>query len=398
MNNSCDNITIRRTQVNNTTVNRNESLLDISYQSLPETVGYDDKEHSDLIEKIGILTMKLETANGEIDNLNLENSLLKKEITDCQNKLKIYKSLGIDDLNSSTPTKYLSPQYRRIRPTNVQSGIPRTSPNQFTCRSAKFLTDCRAATATNNHILQESFKTSSPKDKQMPTHNNKVYRPEDDVATIRLTESPTLDPKPDTRQRVALFSDAEGRGMRPFLQNLLGGGFKVCSFLKPNATLDQIMEGCDHNCRDFTKKDYIIIITKSIDKNPLKLQSFLYYYLNMLQHTNVIFGQICTSKFLNEAKLNSVINLICNNFNHATFVDFQAAGIRNNSKLIKCRVLLREILKQCYHHNYTEFKSASNVSSADKGTQTVNNALSLDDCNCNEIVESANDNGDKLFR
>lgn len=405
MNNSYDNITIRRTQVNNISANHNESVLDVSSQSLTEFGQFHCVEQSELIEKNNILMVKLETANGEIDNLTMENALLKKEITDCQNKLKIYKTVGIDDIIKSTPARYLSPYYRRVRP-SLQTGIPRTSPNQFTCRSAELLTIRQVATSNINDTIQNSFNTSSPKDTQkFPDNKNKVYRPEEDVATIHLSKSSSVDTKPDTRQRVALFSDAEGRGMRPFLQNLLGGGFKVSSLLKPNAPLDQILEGCDHICRDFTKKDYIIIITKSFDKNPLRLQSFLYYYLNMLQHTNVLFSEVCSSMYLNEAKLNSVIKIVCNNFKHATFVDFHGTGIHKNNKFLKCRALLREILKNLYHHNYREYVESSRntkpiVSYANKCIQT-DTCLSLTNCDRGEVEGTTctvNDNIDGLFR
>lgn len=370
MNDSFENVTNRKHHK----VERdgNESFLDMTYQSLPET----GKCHSDvnpeyqveLKEVIDNLTNKLEAANKEIDILNMENTLLKNSLTDCQNKLKIYKTVGIDNLGN-TPQRMTTPRYRKIKPIHMQMGFPRSSPNQLTNNATK---NIMFRTEDNDCIPYNKSPTkSSPSgDKNRQTETATVYKAENDVATICPLSDSNIN-----KQRVHLFSDDEGRGMRPHLQRLLGEGFLVTSTLKPNATLDKIMADCKAITESFTKDDFVIIITRSSDKNPLKLQSFLFYNLHLLQHTNVIFGEVCESMFLNERSLNNLIKIVCNNFSHASFVNFTDTIVNKYNKLSKSRVLLREILKTCYHYKYSMYVKSPNHTRSDKSTQTLSDDM-----------------------
>lgn len=60
------------------------------------------------------LTIELEIAHTEVDNLNSENTQLKKEIHGYQQKIKVFKSVGLTERQegNSSPIKFYSPQYR----------------------------------------------------------------------------------------------------------------------------------------------------------------------------------------------------------------------------------------------------------------------------------------------
>lgn len=397
MNNSFDNITTRRRH----STELEEDLHEITYQSLPdpEYSKYESEEGIETKRKIDTLSAELKIANQEIDTLNLENDTLKKDLIMCQNKLKIFKSVGIDDLTSS-PKKSISPQYRKIKTTNMQIGFPRTSPNQFTSNVSKLIS-CTDAINGSEQNERHTLHT-----KISHTDKNKVYTPSEDVATILPLPSHNV-----VKKKVILFSDGEAKGMRPLLQNLLGDEYIVTSILKPDATIDQILCNCEIICKEFDKDDYVIILTKSNDKNPMKFQSFLYYYLNSLQNTNVIVGEVCKSRYLNESKLNDLIRLVCNDFKFATFVKYSDSNMDIHSKFFKCKILLREILKIRNEQRLLENMLLKNencksrCSMVEKCTQT--NDLGLhENCEFSQDPSSKTvkgqftpvNNGNKLFR
>lgn len=107
-----------------------ECVLDISYQSLPNSTNTDEITNKDKITK---LNLELQIANTEIENLILENGALTKKLTTLQHKINVYKSVGAFEQSSSnksvaSPLKFYSPQYRkRYRSCSMKIGLTRTS-------------------------------------------------------------------------------------------------------------------------------------------------------------------------------------------------------------------------------------------------------------------------------
>lgn len=135
-------------------IQSSECELDISYQSLPSSFNNRD-EITELENKLEKLNVELQIANSEIDSLNIENSAIKKELSLAQQKINLYKSVGVSELNNSyksiaSPLKFYSLQYRkRFRSSSIKKSLTRTSSK-----------DQDVNTVTNNEKFDESNKLS----------------------------------------------------------------------------------------------------------------------------------------------------------------------------------------------------------------------------------------------
>lgn len=116
-------------------------------------------------------------------------------------------------------------------------------------------------------------------------------------------------------RKVFLLADETGRGLRNILAAKLGKHYEVTSVLKPYASLCKIVDKHVEYCKDFTKRDYVIILAGTHDIDLTRFQSYLHYTVNVLSHTNVLFGKISFNQWFNVDKLNSLIHRTANELN-----------------------------------------------------------------------------------
>lgn len=110
----------------------------------------------------------------------------------------------------------------------------------------------------------------------------------------------------------------------------------------------------------------IIFLVGTNDTNPIKLQSFIFYYVSKLQNTNVILTSVGKNHYLNKNKVNELLYHISILFKStATYIRIP----NGKNKLISCRLIFREILRLNYTQNYTDNLSIKK-SYVDKVTQT----------------------------
>lgn len=161
----------------------------------------------------------------------------------------------------------------------------------------------------------------------------------------------------EKKGRVLVFSDEHGRGIRKILQKLLGQDFLVTSIIKPNAPLNEILKNCDKICKDFTDCDYVVLLAGSNDNDPLRFQAFLYYYISILAHTNVIIGEVYKNKYLNERKQNKTLQMVSSQFSHTRFIETYQF---KHNKLYITQSFLREILNINFSVKYKYFNMNKN--------------------------------------
>lgn len=366
-----ENITTRR-RTKRLSFSENESLLDISYQSLPNLI--EDKQYTlELKNELEKLTLELNVANNEIDNLNSENVALKQKLIDCETTIKRYKTVCHSPGPSSkcsTPLKFCSPQFRKQIATTTKMGIPKTSPNQL-----------------SNNALMELYRKST--ESQLPAfinenkksrtyHCSKKYP---DVASIVDITSPNTSehipanilqnqtyhsgdktkqsPNSLDKRKIFLFADEKGRHMRQILQQLVGNNYIVCSMIKQNANMEQVLMSCVSQCKNLTKSDYVIILAGSHDSNIRSLESNLKHSLSLLTHTNVIVGNVCRNMCIDEYSLNTVLHQICclfDNVMYADLIDYHSENPKMFHRIHACRLLLRQTLKIEYMNKFIMYK------------------------------------------
>lgn len=378
---SLANITHRKPRqiLDNTEGNESLLALSLSSQSLPTIT----ENNEELREENDNLRLQLDAANSEIDNLILENTRLNKSLEEHKKRIEFLKSVGITG-GGSPPPMFFSPQYRRIHPSSMRMGYPRMSPGQFT-----------------NGVIKQMASVNPDADSAGDVKPAKSSQPVETAAVTSQPEVTCQPPRASTekqgyqKRKILLLADERGIGMNKILKNILGSLYSVESFIKPQATMNQVMTSCTNLCKEYTNKDFVIVLAGSNDRDPLNLQSMLYYELSQSRHTNVILLNVDSGKFLNERKLNSTLKFLCSRFDHTTFVN---TG-KMSSKLYVCRNVYQEILRLNYRINYDEYKNSVVHSVCNKDTAFSNVETQTDDddvqCFANGVsTKSTNPNQD----
>lgn len=346
-----DNVTMRKKIVINVqTENTFQSLSEEEILNISSVPSEEDKlnrscpertinTYYDIEEKnmmINNLENKLGSAEEEIDNLLLENSTLKKIITDYEQKIRC-----LNDICKGPST---------------------------------------SAKKNNNRLSKTATLTSTPKPCMKPLHNILPNAPDNPIRmnTILNTQNtPTTQSskeevngnkqqqsleaktgKTSARHNVLLLADETGRHLRERLQRILGNDYQVTAVIKPNATLEQIVLSNLSWGQKFTKNDYVIILAGSHDYNITEFQSALYNSIGAFKNTNVLYGEISKNHFINKFKLNKLIEIIsCNmeNFHYS-----KLSFYRNNqlNRTNSCRWLISDIfLLEHTDKHYTKIKN-----------------------------------------
>lgn len=317
-----ENITFRK-------IRRVESLHDISHStsvlndtivSLPNTSLNELNESQTLIElneTIKKLTLQLQTAHQEIDNLNIENGQLKLELQKCETTISAYKKIQFCSVKTSTPSS---------------------------SRKKK-----------RNTILKE-LDTQTPALASERAEKTKFNTQNDEIETVKNQKTVTQnEPQHQDLYKVIILSDESGIEIQKTLQTLLGTRYKVLSFSKPCAKINNLVSTLAKEIETLNKNDFVILIGGKYDDNPHELKTTLQNWLYQTKNTNVLITQTPYNKYLNETKLNHDIKFICKMNSNTTFVDMRyeqyIPSRRRMSKYVG-QTLLKDILHIRYKMDY----------------------------------------------
>lgn len=323
---------------NNNVTRRNKYTINVStensFQSLSDDEVLDDTANTsthqvnrscpgrsndsfDLTElkaKIECLQNKLGSAEAEIENLLFENFSLQKKIADQDKKIEHLSRIC------------RSPSHKIIKKktNNATLNMTNSSPKPST-----------TSTTTLNTSQDVGFHTEpklTPIARNRGTSRNIEQRPTKVIKDVR-------------KHRVLLLADETGRGLCNILQNRLGCEYEVTSSLKPNASLEQILSGSLAPCRYFTKSDFIIIMAGAHDKYLVKLQSALFYCLNVFTNTNILFGQTSGGASWKDHTLENFLSSLDPFFNNWHYSQLFYHNKRKLDKGNTCRSLALDIIK-----------------------------------------------------
>lgn len=114
----------------------NESMFEMSYQSLPNLCQQNNQDLEELKDENLKLKIELEAAHIEIESLNTQIQTLDCDKKELDRKLQLFRSVGLGTTNTigntSSPKRFFSPQYRRIRTETLKTGYPCTIQQNFT--------------------------------------------------------------------------------------------------------------------------------------------------------------------------------------------------------------------------------------------------------------------------
>lgn len=368
MNNSgVDNVTIRkrrasglRTKHNSLSDNSDSDLSTKSILSLPDLTTHNYPEIYELEAIISRLQEELKIAHEEVEKLNLELLELKKKFRECENKIKLFKTVGIDDISqnnsyNSTPlfcSKKNGKQNRR-RSLNTRTKILERIEIDRKSTSPE--------TSYERNVYQANQKNS---DSQSNTN---------DVPTDGATHLQS-----ENTHRIFIIGDGQLSGLAPALLSSGKGKWNnrylPYGLIKPNANSSKVLECNDDVFGAASKDDIVLLCTGSEDTNPFNVIINLSIALDKLSHvSNVYVLPVLYNPYLNERKLNSSIKLVTRNFPKCKYLEF------SNSYTTKSAYLNAVCNKINSYINFIEFgaqllqsgrinKNRNNIVQPRKGT------------------------------
>lgn len=394
-------ITIRKPQKSTSLdniFNDNSTVLDTTMMSLPSTSLNESDTTLDLKDTVKRLTLELESAHQEIDHLNSENFRLKMDIGQYQKLIETLKKVNLLERKSLTPKSSRQLKLRTSCFSTPTKIIPSPKVTNYPSNTVELAQndgdscDNSFDSALSGRIAEGNLEAKSPKDvicnsltipvnpildsqyvdESIPTSkadSNSEFSPADTQQSTNNSQ-PHLQIK--ATQRVAIFGDQTGYGVRKILQYYLGSKFIVTSFIKEDATTEQVLKSCASMCKDFSKTDFVIILAGTNDNNPLNIQTYLYYTLCQLKFTNVLVGQIYKHNCLNVKSVNKLLNFVCGNCTNSTFLSLHSDVYRPYvNKLHACRLIHRQILHINYKHNYRTYNENLVSQSSQQSTKNV---------------------------
>lgn len=347
-NNSTENVTQRKKIiVNISTENSFESLSESfsdTYAEITESLNRSCPDlrripGEDTVEmkiKMENLERKLKMAENEIESLLSENYKLQNKIKEHEKKIHKLTHICSSDIKKK----------RRKSLNKAKINYTGNESFQENILNKNISNNLNSQIETSSEIFQSDLPNTS-------TINN---------STIHQLIRPALDGVDSSKTcvegtyRVHIFGDDQGRGVCKQLQRIFGGKYKIMSEIKPGATTDRVLEGILSTCSNYGKLDYILIITGSNDRDPVKLSSYLYYYLSQLSTTNIILCETSRNKYLNTSQINGVLEKISQQLSNVNYVDLRYSylGVPQNNLKHVCQNILQEVLRFNYRHRMTE--------------------------------------------
>lgn len=336
--NPTQNITTRKKLVINVSTENSYDSLSESFEdsetetteklnrSCPELRGTQSEYIAEMKIKIENLERKLKIAENEIENLLTENYKLHSTIE--KNGKTIHKLTHIcsSDIKKKqrktlNKTKLNSSQNDSFQENNLD----------------QYSRDSLIATSSGNP----------------ETNTSKIDTPDKNQTSIfQLLPKPIPDGATCSEHRIHIFGDEQGGGVCKQLQRIVGEKYKVTSEIKPGATTDKVLESMIPTCSNYDKRDFVMILSGCNDRDPMKLSSYLYYYLSQLSNTNIIILEPPRNLYLNTKQINKVFELVSMQLPYVNYIDLRYTflGVPRNNLKHMCQNILQEMLRfECRH-------------------------------------------------
>lgn len=137
--------------------------------------------------------------------------------------------------------------------------------------------------------------------------------------------------------------------------------YDIYSFLKPSASSKEILNTHAGLLTKLSSEDKIILCVGEDDCNPTNLFIELSAFIKIHCKPTIIVIGIQQNQHLNVTKLNNMLKLVCNNFEHCTYFDTQTLIDRNNYLPSLCHRINLFIDSLHYKKNYITLKRTNNV-------------------------------------
>lgn len=341
----------------------NSTLLDTTMKSLPSTSMNDSATIINLNETVRRLTMELQSAHQEIENLNIENFRLKVDIGEFQKIIDTYKKIISSDLKDMTPTTSRKRNLIRTTCTSTHStplktqdfdpvnhGLKTTQPPLLK-RDIVTNTSQHLATSIDQNKSSNAPINYSPKLTQDTRHEDLIIS----SSNSEKVQEQSLD---ISSPRILVFGDQQIRGFAQEIatqrnNNKWNNIYSISGISKPFATSTQVMCNFDKLSEGLKTDDIIVLGIGSNDKNPYLFLTELCSSLHKVKNNKVFILNVLNNRYLNTNLLNIHIKLIVKNYPNCQFIDTSDVMVSaNNYNFVSKRFMCFKINIEIDNINY----------------------------------------------
>ncbi|KAL4719864.1 hypothetical protein ACJJTC_004945 [Scirpophaga incertulas] len=333
--NFLDNITLRRHRTKSESIVTETSIeeVDDSISSMPDISEDGDTEQLGILrEQIEKLTTDLNSAHREIELLSLENNKLKKSNEDLLKRNNLYKKVT----QSPTPRKTTPRLKKQVKANKMSNQDSQEEINNINENKNENMH--KNLTNTLNNTPEKQILRENSVSKSLGNYSDKSNQT--CTKSIELTDhsSQTIYTKNKycnnggSKKKIIILADQQGRGIRQLLQKLAGESFGVFCFMKPGATLTEVLNSVKPQSLNLSENDVLIILGGTNDKNPELLQT------NEL--TNVLSCYNLTLEFREQTRAASgtCIDNMAHNFKGCSGKIIELGISDHSAQLLRCPV------------------------------------------------------------
>lgn len=298
------------------------TMSDLRARSLPDLSTDYNEEQKELVET---LKTQLVSAHTEIEELLLKNSLLVKENEEKQktinNLTKICSgsaSIGSSRRERKSATKMYQKSNRPINSSAFDLGLPDEILNNNEKKKINIMAGSPQEGASCCKLLgigKPTFQSTSCS-KEGTAITNSVVKP--------------------IKPKIFIVGSQQCSDLASHLilhrQHTQYEEYDVTAYTRPLATADHILKDLD-NFNIQPERDQVIIGVGENDTNPTKLMFELAAVLKRLEKFNVFILGVNHSRYLNEVKLNKMIENLCTNTPNCTFIEIKSISLTHEQYL-----------------------------------------------------------------
>jgi hypothetical protein len=282
----------------------NSTLMDSSMRSIHSDTMHSFEQNNsytqELKSELMALNDKLNIADNEVENLNIEVNKLKLMLKDKDKQIELLKKLAT---NIPIIKNYKeTPKKKKIL--NIGIRMSKRTPINHLRKSYLNLNLTPTRCDREMQTKMDSFPEFHLHRNSISSMYTQQKNAKSDITTAPisvLNEKKDIDEMIDREptKRIIILADQQGRGLREKLQYLTGDEYKVYCFMKPGATLAEVLNSYKPELLNLTDKDIIVVLGGINDRNPELLQIRLNIWLHCVHHTKVIIGEVPYNSFLN---------------------------------------------------------------------------------------------------
>lgn len=339
----------------------------------------DSTQFQEMKDTITLLQSEYAILQNEFDNTSLENNNLRQQIAKLTRERDTLKALCQSPINETQTNQ--SSRKKRSKRMKRQASTEVFSPSQSSEHPPE-------TTGQDNEFMEPQLQTQNidectegeaTSSLQKSKHKIRLFQPVHEQSDGKLETSETEILETPKHNTIYILGGYQCQGLASNLlksrQNTQYETYKISSFIKPDATSEEILHSSE--TRMASSNDIIIISIGEIDCNPTKVCAELSFFIKTHPKPNIIVLGSKNCKFINENKLNETLKLYCNTFPNCTFLN--TCGFSDNKKdfirnvIFKINILIDSLYYERNYLNYNKIKIMLANQKLAQNSNTANN-------------------------